>query len=161
MLNVLPPSSAPPSRVAWPPILLAAVIVGSWLLGKYLPLPWPGLGDWPASLIGFSIGIGGIALITWAAVTLHKHKTTILPHRSASALVTSGPFAYFRNPVYLGDVMVLLGLAELTRNVWFVILAFVFAILITWLAILPEERHLLVRFGAAYRDYMKKARRWI
>lgn len=150
-----------PSPLPWPPILLGLVLVGGWLLGEAAPLPWPGMEDLPARIIGLSIGAAGIALTIWAAVTLHKHDTAILPHKPASALVTSGPFAYLRNPLYLGDVMILLGLAELTRNVWFVILALVFAVLVTWLAILPEERHLEARFGRAYRDYMSKARRWI
>lgn len=150
-----------PSRIPWPPILLGAALLGSWLLGRILPLPWPGLDDLPARIIGLSIGAAGVALTIWAAITLQRHYTTILPHRPASALITSGPFAYLRNPLYLGDVMILLGLAELTRNVWFVILALVFAVLVTWLAILPEERHLEARFGRAYRDYMRKARRWI
>lgn len=156
-----PRSKNPPPPVPWPPILLVWAIVGSWLLGKHLPLPWPGLGDLPARMIGLAIGAAGIALIVWAAIELRKHKTTVLPHKPASALVTSGPFAYLRNPIYVGDVMVMLGLAELTRNVWFVIMALVFAVLVTWLAILPEERYLLARFGAAYEDYKRKTRRWI
>lgn len=161
MLNTPQSSADRPSPIPWPPILLIAAFIGGWQLGGHLPLPWPGLDDLPARIIGWSVGAAGIALIIWAADTLRRHRTTILPHKPASTLVTSGPFAYFRNPLYLGDVMILLGLAELTRNVWFVILALVFAVLVTWLAILPEERHLLTRFGAAYRDYMTKARRWI
>jgi protein-S-isoprenylcysteine O-methyltransferase Ste14 len=42
-----------------------------------------------------------------------------------------------------------------------VILALPFAVLVTWLAILPEERHLEERFGDAYRDYKARTRRWI
>ena len=79
----------------------------------------------------------------------------------ATTLVTSGPFRRFRNPIYLADCLILLGLAELTKNVWFVIGAVVFAVLVTWLAILPEERHLERRFGEAYLDYKAKSRRWL
>lgn len=155
------PSDERPSSIPWPPLLLIAALLGGYLLEKFVPLGWPGIDDWPARAVGLSIGAAGIALTIWASHTLHKHETTILPHKRASALVTDGPFAYFRNPIYLGEVMILFGLAELTKNIWFVIVALVFAVLITWLAILPEERHLLARFGPAYRDYMGKARRWI
>jgi len=85
----------------------------------------------------------------------------VLPHRGSDALVTSGPFARFRNPIYLGDTMVLLGLAELTKNVWLVAGAAGFVALVTWLAILPEERHLEARFGEAYRAYKAGSRRWL
>ena len=44
---------------------------------------------------------------------------------------------------------------------WFVAAAAAFAALVTWLAILPEERHLERRFGKAYLDYKAKSRRWI
>ena len=55
----------------------------------------------------------------------------------------------------------MLGAAELTKNVWFIITALAFAALVTWLQIIPEERHLDARFGQDYRDYKARARRWI
>jgi protein-S-isoprenylcysteine O-methyltransferase Ste14 len=55
----------------------------------------------------------------------------------------------------------LLGVAELTHNVWFVILATLYIPLVTWLAVLPEERHLEAQFGEDYRAYKARTRRWI
>ena len=150
-----------PSRIPWPPILLASAIAGAFLLGRLAPVGWPGLDDTPARVVGLAIGALGIFLMLWAAWTMHRARTTILPHRRSDALVTSGPFWRFRNPIYLGDVMVLLGLAELTKNIWFVPAAILFAVLVTYLAILPEERHLGARFGDAYRDYKARSRRWL
>jgi protein-S-isoprenylcysteine O-methyltransferase Ste14 len=150
-----------PSAVPWPPILIVAIVVGALVLGAYFPLPWPGLDDWPARAIGIGFGILGLLLIIWAAATLSRHQTTIMPHKASTALVTSGPFRRFRNPIYLGDVFIFLGIAELTKNIWFAILAPVFMGLITWLAILPEERHLESKFGDAYRAYKASTRRWI
>jgi protein-S-isoprenylcysteine O-methyltransferase Ste14 len=60
----------------------------------------------------------------------------------------------------MGDVLILLGLAELTHNIWFVILGPVFALAVFRLAIVPEERHLEERFGQAYLDYKARTRRW-
>jgi protein-S-isoprenylcysteine O-methyltransferase Ste14 len=57
--------------------------------------------------------------------------------------------------------MALFGVAELTKNIWFVLAAGLFGLLVTALQILPEERHLEARFGEAYRDYKRRARRWI
>jgi protein-S-isoprenylcysteine O-methyltransferase Ste14 len=92
---------------------------------------------------------------------LRRQGTTVLPDAGATALVTSGPYRRFRNPIYLADCLILLGIAELTKNIWFVIGAAVFAVLVTLLAILPEERHLERRFGAAYLDYKAGTRRWL
>ncbi len=150
-----------PSRVPWPPLLFAAAVFAAIGLQRAFPLAWPGIDDLAARIVGLSIGALGIGLIVWAAVTMARAKTTVLPHKGSSVLVSSGPFARFRNPIYLGDAMILLGLAELTKNIWFVMLVPLFIGLVTWLAILPEERHLEAKFGDAYKDYKAKTRRWV
>jgi protein-S-isoprenylcysteine O-methyltransferase Ste14 len=150
-----------PSRIPWPPLLLVGVVAGAIVLGYFAPLPWPGLDDWPARAVGLGLGVTGIVLLVVAILTLRRHGTTVLPDVGATRLVTSGPYRRFRNPIYLADGLILLGLAELTKNVWFVIGAALFALLVTPLAILPEERHLERRFGKAYLDYKAKTRRWL
>ena len=150
-----------PSSVPWPPFLLAAVVLSAWALGETVPLVWPGVDDWAAHAVGLCFGLAGIALAVWAGITLSRAKTTILPNQGASHLVTSGPFAWRRNPIYLGDMLMLLGLAELTHNIWFVAAAVAFGVLVTWLAILPEERHLEAKFGDAWRGYADTTRRML
>ena len=115
----------------------------------------------PARLVGLGIGVAGLLLIGWAAYHLYRARTTILPHKGACALLRSGPFARFRNPIYLGDVMLLLGAAELTQNIWFIASAALFAVSVTFLAIVPEEHHLEQKFGEEYRAYKARTRRWI
>lgn len=150
-----------PSEIPWPPILLFAAVAGALVMDRLFPLSWPGLDDGPARFVGLAFGVAGLGLFVWSIRTLHQHNTTVLPHQKASALVTTGPYARLRNPIYLADVFILLGLVELTKNIWFVIFAVAFAILVTWLAIRPEEAHLEARFGEAYRDYKNRTRRWI
>jgi protein-S-isoprenylcysteine O-methyltransferase Ste14 len=154
------PQTSIPSAVSWPPLLIVAVLVLGWLAGWLYPLPWPGLDDRPARLIGYGLGIAGVALAAWSVVTLQRAGTTMRVDRGADRLVTDGPFRWRRNPIYMGEVLILLGLAELTHNIWFVILAPVFALALYRLAILPEERHLEARFGQAYLDYKASTRRW-
>jgi protein-S-isoprenylcysteine O-methyltransferase Ste14 len=155
------PAHERPGAFPWPPVLIAALLAAAWLLGRALPLPWPGLDDTPARLVGTGIGVAGVALVAWAVATLRRHRTTILPNKGADTLVTDGPYRYRRNPMYLGWVLVLLGLAELTKNLWLAAAAFAFAVLVTWLAIIPEEHHLEDKFADAYRDYKSSTRRWI
>ena len=150
-----------PSSIPWPPIVLAISVAAAMILPRAVPISWPGTNDMAAQMVGLSIGLGGILLMFWSVWTLRRAKTTVLPHQGAAVLVTNGPYWRFRNPIYIADVMLMLGLAELTKNIWFVIAAALFAILVTWLAILPEERHLEARFGDEYRKYKQRSRRWL
>lgn len=153
--------AARPSRIPWPPILLIGVVIGAVVLGRLLPLPWPGLDDLPARIVGLALGAAGIVLAIVSILTLYRHGTTVMPDAGATTLVTSGPYARWRNPIYLADCFVLFGLAELTKNIWFVIGALLFALLVTWLAIIPEEQHLEHRFGEEYLAYKARTRRWL
>lgn len=150
-----------PSQVPWPPIVLAGAVASAIVLGYAAPLPWPGIDDTAAKVIGRGIGIMGIGMLVWAVLTLRSHDTTVLPDVGATHLVTSGPYSRFRNPIYLADAMIMLGVAELTKNVWLVVAAAVFVALVHWLAVIPEEQHLEARFGQGYLDYKAKSRRWI
>lgn len=130
------------------------------LAARVYPLPWPGVDDAAARVIGYGFGIAGLALIAWALLTLHRAGTTFLPNAGAGRLVTDGPFRYRRNPIYMGDAMLLLGFAQLTGNVWFAIFMPAFLVAVYYLAVLPEERHLEERFGQTYLDYKESTRRW-
>lgn len=145
----------------WPPVLFAGVIGVGWLLTRHFPLTWPGTDDWPARIIGLGFGAAGIALSLAAIVTLRRHGTTVMPDGRSTALVTSGPYVRFRNPIYLGEVLLLLSVAEITKSFWYVAAAALFALLVTRLQILPEERYLERRFGNAYLDYKAHSRRWV
>src|SRR5262245_16909716 len=149
-----------PTSVPWPPILFAGALVAALLLGRHLPLAWPGLDDLGARIVGYAFGLAGLALTGWGLVTLHRGKTNILPHKRADRLVTEGAFHFRRNPIYMGEVLILFGLAQATGNIWLAIMAPVFALAILVLAILPEERHLEARFGEEYLQYKARTRRW-
>lgn len=145
----------------WPPVLFVGVIVAAWSFGTVIPLQWPGTDDTPARVIGLGFGVLGVALIASAIVTLKRAGTTVMPDQASDVLVTTGPYARFRNPIYLGEVLVLLAIAELTKNIWFVASAATFAVLVTVLQIRAEERHLEAKFGDRYRAYKATSRRWV
>lgn len=150
-----------PSAFPWPPLLWFGTMGAAWLMQRVSPLTWPGIDDMAARIVGWGLGFAGLLLFVWALLTLRAAGTTVLPDKGADVLVTSGPFGRFRNPIYLAQVMILLGLAELTKNIWFVVAAFVHAALVTALAVIPEERHLEAKFGDAYLEYKARSRRWI
>ncbi|MFM9500577.1 methyltransferase family protein, partial [Streptomyces galilaeus] len=75
--------------------------------------------------------------------------------------VTSGIFAYTRNPMYLGWTVVLLGWAVFLGGVWTVLGPIAFVAFVSRFQILPEEKALAGKFGSSYDSYKKKVRRWI
>ena len=152
--------SCRPAVVPWPPVLFFGVVAAALLVNRIYRLPWPGLDDRPARVVGYAFGVAGVALMVWGLATLHSARTNIWPHKAADRLITHGPFRFRRNPIYMGEILILLGLAQATLNFWFAVMAPVFAVAILLLAILPEERHLEARFGEEYLDYKARTRRW-
>lgn len=105
----------------------------------------------------------GLLLMLWAAATLWRARTTLNPVQPerAGRLVTHGPFAHSRNPIYLGDALLLLGWA-LWLGDWSALLGLAgFVVWIDRLQIAAEERALTQRFGDAYRQYCAQVRRWL
>ena len=155
-------TSAAPSNFPWPPVIYGVACLGAVLLGWLVPLPWIGP---PLSDILFAVGLlaiaAALALIVVGIRTLRRHNTTEMPHRASEHLVTEGPFGLSRNPIYLGDTLLLIGIGLAAGIWWFILLAVVAAFVTQKLAIEREERHLDARFGKRFRDYRKKVRRWI
>ncbi len=148
-----------PNKIPWPPILLMICIAAG--LGLHTMLPFP-TQDSPAfQLAGAALILAALALDVWASLSFRKAKTTILPHRGSDALVTSGPFQFSRNPIYVGNVMILVGVGLMARSLWPIILAPALAIAVQKLAIEREEAHLSARFGAQWEDYAQRVRRWV
>ncbi len=80
---------------------------------------------------------------------------------SASTLVTTGLHARSRNPMYVGQVLVLAGWGVGLRTGLVVHALLVQVLWLTWLQIVPEERALQARFGEAYTAYRQRVRRWL
>jgi steroid 5-alpha reductase family enzyme len=102
---------------------------------------------WP----GVAIALAGESLQLWATAHLRKNVQ----------IVKSGPYAWLRNPMYLGRFFVGLGLALLTWR-WYLILPYVaIYCLYAQARVLGEERHLAGLFGADYQQYCQTVRRWL
>jgi protein-S-isoprenylcysteine O-methyltransferase Ste14 len=151
-------SPAPRVRVMPPVYLLAAIVVMAaldWLLpgGSALPVPWRWLGLVPL--------IGGLLLGGLAARLFRKHQTTIKPGQVSNLLMSGGPYRLTRNPIYVGMVLVLAGVATLLGGIaeWFVLPVFIW--LIARNVIPVEESMLEERFGREYQAYRVRVRRWI
>jgi protein-S-isoprenylcysteine O-methyltransferase Ste14 len=155
--------TARPNSIPWPPILYGGGAVLALILGRAMPLPgwWMGAGFGPMQGLGWAMVAGGLLLDLWAMAVMWRGRANILPHRAATALVTSGPFGFSRNPIYLGNTLLLAGLGLGLGSVWFVVAALGAAGLVGPLAIAREEAHLNARFGREWREYALRVHRWL
>ena len=150
-----------PSRIPWPPMLYVAAVALAIIADQMVPSVWFGS---PLSDIlfaaGWLIGLAGLSINIAALRRLRLAKTTVMPTRSATQLVTDGPFSFSRNPIYLGGTLIVIAIGLIVGNAWFLLFALLAAFATQKLTIEPEERHLAQHFGKRYRDYQKKVRRW-
>ncbi len=144
-----------------PPLLVALFGYAMWLLAGHLPLGgFAFAGQRP--LAGLVL-LAALALMAAAAWSLFRARTTVNPLRPerASQLVTSGVFAYSRNPIYLGDALILLALAIGFGNAANFLLLPLFVWFIGRFQIRAEEHALQRLFGDEYRAYCAQVRRWL
>jgi len=137
-----------------PPVWLVVCLCLAWVF------PWrydPGA----LAILGWlSLGIGA-GLTVLAVVAFVMAKTTIIPRHDPDALITSGVFGRTRNPIYLADVLFLLG-ASLIWGAWLgLVLVPLFAWMLDRRFIQGEEAVLVRVYGKEFDAYRKAVRRWI
>lgn len=108
------------------------------------------------ALAGVASGLAGV-------FAFRQARTTIDPHRpgEARAIVRTGIYRFTRNPMYLGLLLTLLGVAAWLAHPLALVCAAAFVATLTRLQIKPEERILKELFGAPYQDYLRRVRRWL
>lgn len=148
-----------PATLLPPPLVYAAALLLAWWLEHRFPLPLD-LGAAARPLAWSLIGVG-LAGFTWALYAIWSHRTTVNPYKAASNLVTRGPFARSRNPIYVSDWFVYLGATLLLKTFWPLLLAPAVYLAMRHGVIAHEEAHLEARFGAEYLDYKARVKRWL
>jgi protein-S-isoprenylcysteine O-methyltransferase Ste14 len=149
--------------IAPPPLLyLGALIVGAGL-ERLWPLSAPGdvWTGWPVRALGGLLVLAGAALGFAARRRFKAAATPVEPWKPTTALVTSGPYARTRNPLYLTLTLVYLGLGLLFATPWILLLVPPLLLVVQEGVIKREERYLEARFGEDYRRYKAQVRRWL
>jgi protein-S-isoprenylcysteine O-methyltransferase Ste14 len=139
--------------------IILYVILPSWIIFLSIPLP-----DW-VRLIMLGLAALSIPFTLWRYRTLGKNWVRALDRskflqRKRETLVTSGPYHYVRNPIYLGAFIFIIALALVGAN-WLLLLPALALIALIYKQIGKEEAMLIDRFGDEYREYMKRIPRFI
>jgi protein-S-isoprenylcysteine O-methyltransferase Ste14 len=124
---------------------------------------------WPVTLpfrpfvlyAGIVLLIAGVVVSVWGSFAMHRAGTHISPLRPSIVLVTTGPFRLSRNPLYLADTLLILGLAFVLDNPWGLLVLVPILVIRHYGVILREERYLQVQFGEEYRQYCGNVHRYL
>lgn len=142
-----------PPRIAMALTAIAAAI--HWSLNirepMRLSMPW----------IGASIGIGGFILMMWSwGLFKQQHLAICLPAKTAH-ITKAGPYRFSRNPMYLGMILMLLGLALYVGTLPFYLSAIGYYAILNFFFCPYEENKLANAFGNEYKEYRNRVRRWV
>lgn len=112
-------------------------------------------------------GAGGVLAVAAIAFALRAQRvmraagTNVHPNLPATAIVSDGPFAITRNPLYLTLLAVFAGIGVAAASPAFLTLIVPLALVLHFGVVQREERYLETKFGDTYRDYKARVRRWI
>lgn len=146
---------------------IAEVVFGlPFLIGLVLhfvvPIALPGWVVHPALIaVGILLVLAGLRLIGLARRELAAFHQPTDPGQPTGRLVTSGVYAFSRNPLYLAGGLVFLGFDLALRSPWALGMLLVSLILCHAVLILPEERYLAAKFGGEYTAYAAAVHRWL
>jgi protein-S-isoprenylcysteine O-methyltransferase Ste14 len=146
------------TKVLPPTYLLVAIVV---MLALHFLLPAIQIIPGPWNILGVVPLACGIALNLVADKAFREAATTVKPFEESTVVITTGVFRITRNPMYLGYVLILIGVALIVRSLTPYAVIPVFAVLMDRVFIRVEEQMLEAKFGQAWLGYAKKVRRWV
>jgi len=142
-----------------PPVFYAiafvAGLVANWVVPQLIAPPQIALP------IGGALLMAGALLAVWGKRTMERAGTGVSPLFPARVLVTTGPFRFTRNPLYLARTLLYVALALLMDTPWPLLTLVPLLGLVHHGVVLPEERYLTAKFGREYENYKTRVRRWL
>ena len=147
------------STKTMPPTWMLIAMIAMLILNFLFPVAWIIPPLW--NLLGLIFIASGVMMNLIADQAFHQSGTTVKPFQESSTLVTNGLFRISRNPMYLGFVLILIGIAVLLRSLSPYLIVFAFVLLIDRTYIRVEERMLAEKFGTSWEQYKSKTGRWL
>jgi protein-S-isoprenylcysteine O-methyltransferase Ste14 len=111
--------------------------------------------EWIGHAVGWPLVLAGGALALWAVTA-----AGVVDLEEPDRIVVAGPFTRSRNPMYVAWGLVYVGVSFLVHTAW-PLVVLPAALALTHVTVLREEHELERRFGAEYRDYRSRTRRYL
>jgi protein-S-isoprenylcysteine O-methyltransferase Ste14 len=143
-----------------PPIWLLLLLFTAWAADRiFAARPIAELRSVPAAL---ALALLGLVLAISGRMSFARAGTEIIPTSAANkTLVTGGPFRISRNPMYLGLVLLALGIAFYVATIHFFAVPVLLFLLCNFAFVPYEEAKMQRQFGTQFSDYRQRVRRWI
>lgn len=111
---------------------------------------------WLGHVTGWPLIVVGIGLCAWSVVIANDMNIA-----NPDTLLKSGPYAFSRNPMYVGWTLIYLGISFTANSLWILVLLPIVMIYIHFVDIRKEEQYLDEQFGEEYRKYLKQVHRYL
>lgn len=136
--------------------LVAGIAVELWLPALTAELPQP-----VSFFAGLAIALVALLFIALGAGKFAVSQVNPMPYKPAAHLVTGGVYRLTRNPMYVGAVLMLVGIGVAAGSAPIVVSALPLFLFLNYHVIRREEAYLERAFGPDYLDYCRKVRRWL
>lgn len=110
--------------------------------------------------IGASLCLLAVLTLFLLGLTFRRRKTPMEPWKPTASIISHGFYAYSRNPIYVAFCFIVIGIGLSRNSLWMVLSFLPSAFVVFHTAIRREEQYLEQKFGAGYRRYRERVRRW-
>ena len=124
------------------------------------PADWS-VAAWAQGAVVALLMLMTIGLFDWSSRTMGRNWALVAQTRGDASLVTTGPFAIVRNPIYVTLFLFMVAMALAYGHLLNLIVAMPIYAIGTWMLVQHEERVLRAEFGAAYDQYARRVRRFV
>lgn len=146
-----------PNVIMLPPILIFFHVIAGIVLDFLYPINFGHAWGW----LGLALLLTCFGVIAWCKKLFDRAGTPVPPNQPATAIVSTGAYAFSRNPMYLAFMIGYVGLSLLADAPAMLLLGFILFYFLDQRVIAPEEKYLAEKFGDTYINYKFRVRRWI
>lgn len=147
-------------RVPPPLVFLGFLLAGVAVGHSVRPLEVP-VANSVRLVLAAIVGLSGLALLITTNVLFRRSGQDPLPWKPSPSMILKGPYRYSRNPMYLGALLLQIGVGLALDSLWVVVFSAPALIVVHYTAVRPEEAYLSERFGEAYEKYKSSVRRYL
>jgi protein-S-isoprenylcysteine O-methyltransferase Ste14 len=148
--------------IAPPPVLYGAALVVALVLHYAIyPLRFAPRPAVVLVVLGAALIVLGVSLSFAVMHAFGRAGTPVPPYKPTTRVVCTGPYRYSRNPDYVGQTLIYVGIALVLNTAWPLILLPLVVLAVQLGVVSREERYLEAKFGREYRDYKERVRRWL
>ncbi|MHB1769876.1 MAG: methyltransferase family protein [Minisyncoccota bacterium] len=152
-------TSDSPRIIAPPPLIYAGGLAVGIVLHWFNPLPF--VPENLAAPLGAAFIAIAVVLMVTALRTFAKAKTSVDPRKPTARIVSTGPYRFIRNPIYLSMTLLTVGIALWINTLWILLMLVPVFLIVQFGVVAREETYLARKFGEEYLRYTSNVRRWL